>query len=457
MANNLIKKGRTYYARLSVPKYARKVLGRWEFKKSLGTSNYRQALAKSGALIDHWQQQIEAAKEGNRQKVEALELKTALVQAEADRNVQEKNLILDIIADKALDIESKGIGRWKTKKADDGTIIGTEFDWDSVKAPAAVVRHNSTTREDAERFHELATGKRNTFEEHLETWLSELTVRDKTKDEYRKSFKELKETFDDVEEVTRRSASEFVRHTLAPGRAVDTVGKKLSAYQGFWKWLMRHGYLSDNLRNPWEGLKPKKTDKPRKIVRAFTEEEAAKLLELVTEKHKRFRDDLAICQIMSVTGVRLEEAASLKASDCSDDGKVVWLHIHDTKTRAGDRRVPLVVANVADQVRWRLEEREGSEYLFQYLKPNKYGLRSPSLTKRFNRTLRLFTKDEALAGSHSWRHRARTLLERGGISPWVSDWFMGHSRPGEGLDRYSQGPGDEQLVEAAEKIAFPKL
>lgn len=455
MSHNLVKKGNTWYARLVVPKEARKILGCREFKKSLQTNNKRQALARCGAYIEFWKQQIDAAREGNRQKIEALQLKAALVEAQANRDEREQKLLLDVIADQASMIEAKGIGSWKPKLSENGEKIGVEFDWDSVNAPAEVVRERSSTKEDAENFYELAVGKRNVIDEHLEAWLAELSIKEKTKDEYRKSFKELQEHFSTIEEITRRSASQFVRMTLAPGRSVDTVGKKLSAYSGFWKWLIRHGYLSDDLRNPWEGLKPKKTDKPRKVVRAFSEDEAAQMLSLVTEKHNRHRDDLAICQIMSVTGVRLEEAASLRASDCSDDGKHIWLSIHDTKTKAGNRRIPIVEQIVAEQVRWRLEARNGDDYLFEHTKPNKYGLRSPSLTKRFNRTLRLFTEDQALAGSHSWRHRARTLLERGGISPWVSDWFMGHSRPGEGLDRYSQGPSDEQLLEAAETISFP--
>lgn len=456
MANNLLKKGRTWYARLVVPEKARKILGRREFKKSLETPNYRRALARSGTWIDFWQQQIEAAKAGKRQEVEALQLKETLVQAEAEKNERDKQQLLEVIADAASAIEEKGATKWKDKVADDGTIIGREVDWKRMAAPTKRLRQESKTREDAERFYELAMGKRNALDEHLEIWLTELTIAEKTKDEYRTAFKELKEEFKDVEEVTRRLASEFVRKTLSPGRAVDTVGKKLSAYQGYWKWLIRHGYLSDELRNPWEGLKPKKTDKPTLDRRPFTEEEAAQMLRLVAEKHKKHPNDFAICQIATVTGLRLNEVASLKASDCRVDGDTVWLNIHDTKTKAGNRRVPVVEPEVVEHFTYRLEKRQGDEDLFERLVSDQYGKKSPALSNRFGRTLRSFTKDPALACSHSWRHRARTLLERGNISPWVSDWLIGHARPGEGFSRYSQGPSDEQLIEAAKVITLPK-
>ena len=79
MPKYLVKQGKTYYARLAIPEEARKILGQREFKKSLKTANYRQALAKSGAWIDLWQQQIEAARAGKRQEVEAIQLKQALL------------------------------------------------------------------------------------------------------------------------------------------------------------------------------------------------------------------------------------------------------------------------------------------------------------------------------------------------------------------------------------------
>jgi hypothetical protein len=63
--------------------------------------------------------------------------------------------------------------------------------------------------------------------------------------------------------------------------------------------------------------------------------------------------------------------------------------------------------------------------------------------------------DRALVADHSWRHRARTLLEHADIRPATADAFLRHRRPGERLGRYSEGPSNAQLVEAAKSIHLP--
>jgi hypothetical protein len=54
------------------------------------------------------------------------------------------------------------------------------------------------------------------------------------------------------------------------------------------------------------------------------------------------------------------------------------------------------------------------------------------------------------------RHRCRTLQEAAGILPWTSDYFMGQTRPGEGLGRYSR-PSEAQLIEAAKAVPLPSV
>jgi hypothetical protein len=63
--------------------------------------------------------------------------------------------------------------------------------------------------------------------------------------------------------------------------------------------------------------------------------------------------------------------------------------------------------------------------------------------------------DPTLVADHSWRHRARTLMEHAGVTPWVADAVLGHARPGEGLSRYSAGPSEEQRIEAVKAITLP--
>ena len=119
---------------------------------------------------------------------------------------------------------------------------------------------------------------------------------------------------------------------------------------------------------------------------------------------------------------------------------------------AGVRTIPVVDKTVRADLQARLGN---TDWLFPHLTADRYGDRAQALSKRLNRLLDQVNSDPNLAANHSWRHRARTLLEHAGISPWVSDWFVGHARQGEGLSRYSQGPSQEQLIAAARAIPLP--
>lgn len=46
-------------------------------------------------------------------------------------------------------------------------------------------------------------------------------------------------------------------------------------------------------------------------------------------------------------------------------------------------------------------------------------------------------------------------MEHADVSPWVADAVLGHTRPGEGLGRYSAGPSEAQLVEAIRAVRLP--
>lgn len=132
----------------------------------------------------------------------------------------------------------------------------------------------------------------------------------------------------------------------------------------------------------------------------------------------------------------------------------MWVHVARSKTKSGLRRVPISNVHVLAQLRVLVKGKKPQAYVFSRL-TGEQGKRSALLSKRLATVLRKISMDPSLVAGHSWRHRARTLLERGGIKPWVADWFVGHKRNGEGLGRYSEGPSDEQLIEAAEAITLP--
>jgi integrase len=98
----------------------------------------------------------------------------------------------------------------------------------------------------------------------------------------------------------------------------------------------------------------------------------------------------------------------------------------------------------------------GAAHVFPELPEDGFGDRSGALKKRLTHRLRVVMDitDPALVPAHSFRHRARTLLEQAAIAPSTCDFLLGHARPGEGLSRYSK-PSDQQLFEAVRAVPLP--
>lgn len=208
--------------------------------------------------------------------------------------------------------------------------------------------------------------------------------------------------------------------------------------------------------NPWRGQSVKKkrsngrharTDDDSKR-RPFTEKEGRNFLATLDGV------DRDVSMVAAVTGMRLEEIASLTPADVQVKGNAAWLSITHGKTAAAVRRVPVVDPSVRKMLLAR--KAQGNARLFHELQPDRFGDLGSALGKRVGRKLRAIgLTDPALVAEHSWRHRARTLMEHADIMPWIADAVLGHARPGEGLGRYSAGPSDGQRIEAVKSITLP--
>jgi integrase len=289
-----------------------------------------------------------------------------------------------------------------------------------------------------------------------EQWLAESEYTDKGKYQHRRKLAVLCEHHNTAGEIDRRAAGDFVTEVLAKrntgrkGRTVMsavTIGSYLTTYARLWHWLERRGHVESN---PWTNQRMDRNgeDDVEGERRGFTEDEGGKLLAAMQGA------DRDVASIAAVSGMRLEEIAALDCEDATVEKRVVWLTVREGKTDAAARRVPVVAAVVRKMLARR--KAAGKGRLFPELKADRFGDYSHALSKRAGRKLRAIgLTDPVLVAEHSWRHRARTLMERAEVAPWVADWVLGHERPGEGLGRYSEGPSDTQLVEAMRAVTLP--
>lgn len=245
-----------------------------------------------------------------------------------------------------------------------------------------------------------------------------------------------------LEDISRRIASQFVSEFLCVGRSRQKAGAYLGFLREYWRWLCSRGDLTEN---PWVGvvLPPA----PRQALsaaydggkRPFTDDEAATLLYGPLEEHVRgpavsYLPDLM--RIAALSGMRLEEIAQLRLSDCTGG----MFRVRQGKTANARRDVPIhsellsVVARLS-------AGRDASTYLIDGLPdvPASRESRSDPASKAFTRYRRKMAVDERPNGKaksnvefHSWRRwflrKVSNALENGasGFTPWTVADVVGH-------------------------------
>lgn len=223
-----------------------------------------------------------------------------------------------------------------------------------------------------------------------------------------------------IEEVDRRKVAEFLTDYLpkrkgpkAPqGQGPATIRKKASLLSQVWRWAQRRGFLPYSKETPWDGQAPNKKaiKDAQKVRRPFTPEEVRKLLEGIpagTPLGDAFR-------VAILTGVRLEEVASLTAKQVDADGE--GYSVKKGKTENAARYVPLADL-AAEVVKRRLAGANGGA-LFPELPVRKStGKQGGKLSQDFTRVRRdiLGEETDGDLAFHSFRHTWRTAARRAGV------------------------------------------
>jgi integrase len=441
----LEKRANRWYVRVHIPADVRHCFdGKTRFLETLETESLAEANRRKVPKIAYFQSLIRDAQGKDRLTVEAAKWRTLLKDA---TSAKERDFILDMIREKAEEESWAGVP--EDMKATPG--ISPEE-----------LREASATDADAQRFYGLASGQLLETEPLGGEWLAYRDdLADSTKVSHRKALKVLASHHPTVQEIDRRTAAEFVADVLTPGHSKATVGKYLSAYIGLWGWLQDQGYIPEDRSNPWNrqqvGRGRARKGRSQGSRRGYTEAEGAEFLRLLEARSAKYPDDLLVAQTAAVTGARIDEVCNLERGDVSEDPKrpgVVWIHIREGKTDNAPRSIPIVETEVAEKLAARAHSRDAGR-IFPSLTPSTNGKLSSALSKRLGRVCDRVNKDPSLVANHSWRNRAATRMERGGVPVHIMETVSGRKREGEGLGRYSQGPSEDQMVAAVKAIGLP--
>ena len=207
----------------------------------------------------------------------------------------------------------------------------------------------------AEVFYKAAIGQATPVTALIDPWLTE---RADMKERQRKDYRRAVEKFAAwstvaIEGVTRKVAGRYVSEEMVQkGKHPKTANKDISCLSSYWRWLIKRGHVE---ANPWLNQSLSKKLAPKITKRPFTDDEVSRL---IGGTRNLFLLDLM--QMGALSGMRLEEIASLSVADVADKE----FNILDAKTKAGIRTLPIHSA-LLPIIKRRVKSKKPSDFLFE--------------------------------------------------------------------------------------------
>jgi integrase len=424
VSNYLIKQGQKWSVKVTIPADVKHIFGKQAFKQTLKTSDKTVAIARSGPLIAQFKHSIEEARGNPTQHLDdyLAYTQSQLRDARKDPNVQPA----------AIDgIEEEALGRLLAAHGVQHTEQLPK------KAEAEVVRS-----------YKVVTGQQTLFDGPLGEYVRSRKVEPKTEAKDRHAVSKFASRVSTVEEVDRQAVRDFVSWlSKDEGLKNRTIKDNLSTLRVYWNWLADHNYAREDRANPFENVKlPSENRKAaaEKVRLPFSVEDIQKLHKVIEAGHSDMMR--ATFMLAIYTGCRIEEITSLETANVTEE----TIQIVRAKTAAGNRTIPIhpAIKSLAADLRAR-----GDKYLLPDLVANKYGARSPAMSKQFGKVKSRLGYDSKYV-FHSLRKTVTTLFEQAGVPESVSADILGHDKKTMTYGVYSGGSSMEQKLEAVLKLKY---
>lgn len=440
---------RRFYARVRVPPGAGSPSS--HLTKSLGTSDYREAVSRLQAVVGDLQTKIQAAR---RTPEGALRGKQRRTPEDVARYWRER--IAASGADPTRGIPEALGPEWEAVTEEMlGAVVGE--DTDDVEhggTPTPVYEGEERVR----RLRDLVTGEARPIEGELERFIAEAEPSPRYAGRHRRAVRRLKAWLrtqgiaDDLGRVRRPEAGRFVDSLLADGLATTTANSLVSSLAAYWGWLGRRMGVEEN---PWRDQQRKaRRDEATGQKRPPTDDEIVRLL---SGRTTRTMHDLM--RVAALSGMRINEIAGLRVGDAR--GEV--FRVEGTKSAAAKRDVP-IHPDLRGLVSRRTAGKGPGDRIFHELRApasrtKELSAKASEAFTRYRRELGIDARKPGQRQSdvdfHSFRRWFVTAAERAGHAGPTLSSVVGHAREGMTLGTYSAGPSLQQLRAVVEAVRLP--
>ena len=434
-----------WYVGMTVPEEVRSLLGAQQ-RLSTGTSDKNEAQKRLPQLAMQLNQKIIDAK--NKLEADALEGEVLEIAYNLNRHNEINVENLDKAALIAL------LHNLTTSQNNDVVPVGT-FNVSNL-IPKGKPHKSLFKRIDpkmrqsevgkAKRFLTQLEGAQNSFKQLADEWLEKNNWnREKGRKSFQSHINRFISIMGDVEITT---ITPVMLYDFADVMATEhqashsTITNYVGSISSVLKYAIRQGVI---VTNPASGLDLKPYGASEKKRKPFTHEMLVKLFS------QDLPDEIRLLwSILISTGMRLDEAALLKATDIKTEQGIRFFDLTEAvvKNEGSARKVP--VPSVIEPILERWLADLTSERLFTF-PVNSDGKAQNAASKKSMYYIRKITSDEGLV-THSFRHSFKDLCRNSYISKDLHDFITGHSG-GDSASNYGEG---HSLIQRASALNLLK-
>jgi len=287
------------------------------------------------------------------------------------------------------------------------------------------------------------------FNAYLKEFLEERRskINERTLEDFELSISRFSKNFKTVGSVNTRDVRDWFRgleKKLSTSR-IRSINQHLHAY---WIFLSEKEIVPDDV-DPFKSIRLIEAKKT-KGYEPFEVDDCVMLLDAAERKPDSQLADLIL--LVLYTGMRIEEACSLKTKDVKPDRLIIT----EGKTLAAEREIP-IHSKFKPLLNVMIAESKDGYVISGITSKERHGKRHCAVGQRFGRMKDRLEFKKKYQCFHSFRKTVTTLLQQAGVDISVAADILGHQNPHFTWRVYSSGSSMQQKQDAIEKLEYPPL
>ncbi len=297
---------------------------------------------------------------------------------------------------------------------------------------------------------EITSGDISTpFNAYLKEFLEERRskINERTLEDFELSISRFSKNFKTVGSVNTRDVRDWFRgleKKLSTSR-IRSINQHLHAY---WIFLSEKEIVPDDV-DPFKSIRLIEAKKT-KGYEPFEVDDCVMLLDAAERKPDSQLADLIL--LVLYTGMRIEEACSLKTKDVKPDRLIIT----EGKTLAAEREIP-IHSEFKPLLQAMITASKDGYVIAGITSKERHGKRHCAVGQRFGRMKDRLEFKKKYQCFHSFRKTVTTLLQQAGVDISVAADILGHQNPHFTWRVYSSGSSMKQKQDAIEKLEYPPL